>query len=153
MVLDVLFKVLPVLLLFLLGYLLGRRNFLSPTTQSELKKLVVNITLPAALFLAFARVSLQPRLLVIPVVIFSACLFVLLASYRLAPKTWLERRNFPHLMAGFEAGMLGYAIFGAVYGQENIYKFALVDLGQVREIRKMTWLSGDANHSWFSESR
>ena len=27
--------------------------------------------------------------------------------------------------------------------------FQLVDLGQMREIRKMTWLSGDANHSWF----
>ena len=24
----------------------------------------------------------------------------------------------------------------------------VVDLGQVREIHKMTWLSGDANHSW-----
>jgi hypothetical protein len=27
--------------------------------------------------------------------------------------------------------MLGYAIFGAVYGQENLFKFGLVDLGQV----------------------
>jgi len=34
-------------------------------------------------------------------------------------------------MTGFEAGMLGYAIFGTVYGQENLYKFGLVDLGQV----------------------
>jgi hypothetical protein len=34
-------------------------------------------------------------------------------------------------MTGFEAGMLGYAIFTAVYGQENLYKFGVVDLGQV----------------------
>ena len=131
MYLDVLFKVVPVLLLFLLGYALGRLKFLSPATRSELKKLVVNVTLPAVLFLAFAGVSLQLRLLIIPVMIFSACVIVLLVSYRFAPKTWSGGRYFPHLMTGFEAGMLGYAIFGAVYGQENIYKFGLIDLGQV----------------------
>jgi hypothetical protein len=38
---------------------------------------------------------------------------------------------FPSLLTGFEAGMMGYAIFGAVYGAENIYKFGIVDLGQV----------------------
>jgi malate permease and related proteins len=131
MYLDALFKVVPVILLLLLGYLLGRYNFLSLATLSDLKKLVVNITLPAALFLAFARVSLEPRLLIIPLVIFSACLLVFLASRRFAPNTWTGGRYFPYLMTGFEAGMLGYAIFGAVYGQDNIYKFGLVDLGQV----------------------
>ena len=70
-------------------------------------------------------------MLIIPAVIFSACLLVFLASYHFAPKASNASRYFPHLMAGFEAGMLGYAIFGAVYGQENIYKFGLVDLGQV----------------------
>lgn len=131
MYLNAFFKVVPVILLLLLGYLLGWRNFLSPATRADLKKLVVNITLPAALFLAFARVSLAPRLLMIPVVIFSACLIVLLASRRLSPKTWTGSQYFPYLMTGFEAGMFGYAIFGTVYGQENIFKFGLVDLGQV----------------------
>jgi hypothetical protein len=131
MYLEAFFKVLPVILLLLLGYWLGRRNFLSPATINELKKLVVNVTLPAALYLTFARVSLEPRLLVIPVVIFTACLIVFLASRRWSPDTWAERRYFPYLMTGFEAGMLGYAIFGTVYGQENLYKFGFVDLGQV----------------------
>ena len=131
MYLEALFKVVPVILLLLLGYLLGQRNFFSPSTLRELKKLVVNVTLPAALFLAFARVSLEPRLLIIPVVIFSACLIVLVASRRWVPAAWTERRYFPYMMTGFEAGMLGYAIFGTVYGQENLYKFGLVDLGQV----------------------
>jgi predicted permease len=131
MYLDALFKVIPVVLLLLLGYLLGRRNFFSPTTLKELKQLVVNVTLPAALFLAFARVSLQPHLLVIPVVIFIACLIVFTASRRWSPSNWAERQYFPYLMTGFEAGMLGYAIFGAVYGLENLFKFGLVDLGQV----------------------
>jgi hypothetical protein len=91
----------------------------------------VSVTLPAALFLAFARVELEPRLLIIPLVIFSACLIVFIASRQWVPQAWLERRYFPYLMTGFEAGMLGYAIFGAVYGQENLFKFGLVDLGQV----------------------
>lgn len=131
MVLEALFKVIPVILLLLLGYLLGQRNFFSLATIAELKKLVVNVTLPSALFLAFARVSLEPRLLVIPVVIFSACLVVFVASRRWVPAAWVEQKYFPYLMTGFEAGMLGYAIFGAVYGQDNLFKFGLVDLGQV----------------------
>lgn len=128
-----LFKVLPVLLLLLLGYGLGGRSFhflprsfLSPATLEDLKKLVVNVTLPAVLFLAFASVTLQAHLLVIPAIIFSACVGVFVLARRLSPL-----RYEPHLLTGFEAGMLGYAIFGAVYGQENIYKFGLIDLGQV----------------------
>ena len=35
------------------------------------------------------------------------------------------------LMTGFEAGMLGYAIYGGVFGQDALYRFGIVDLGQV----------------------
>jgi hypothetical protein len=37
----------------------------------------------------------------------------------------------PNLMAGFEAGMLGYALFAAVFGAAELYRFAIVDIGQV----------------------
>ena len=66
-------KVLPVILLFLLGMLLNRRQFMRPATMADLKNLVIKITLPAALFLAFSRVSLEPRHLIIVGVMFGAC--------------------------------------------------------------------------------
>ncbi len=38
---------------------------------------------------------------------------------------------------------------GTSYQQDHYTEaFQLVDLGQVREITRMTWTSGDANHSW-----
>jgi hypothetical protein len=37
----------------------------------------------------------------------------------------------PNLMAGFEAGMLGYALFAALFGAQELYRFAIVDIGQV----------------------
>lgn len=51
-------KVLPVLLLIGLGALLRRMRFLNEAAIGGFKQLVVNITLPAALFLSFAGASL-----------------------------------------------------------------------------------------------
>jgi malate permease and related proteins len=124
-------KVLPVILLFLLGMLLNRRQFMRPDTMADLKNLVIKITLPAALFLAFSRVSLEPRHLIIAVVMFGACVLALLVGRIIRPIVQVPSPYFPMLLTGFEAGMMGYAIYATVYGAENLYKFGIVDLGQV----------------------
>ena len=129
--LDSLSKVLPVILLFLLGLLLNRRRFLRPDTMTDLKNLVIKFTLPLALFLAFARVSLEPRHAVIFAALFGGCVIALLIGRLIGPLFHIPSPYFPTLMTGFEAGMLGYAIYGAVYGAENLFKFGVVDLGQV----------------------
>ena len=109
-------KVLPVILLFILGAYLRRTRFLAASTVGDLKKLIVNITLPAVLFLAFAGVNLEGRHLVIVAIVFAACLLALLLGRLIGPPLGLRSPYFPALMTGFEAGMMGYAIFGAVYG-------------------------------------
>ena len=124
-------KVLPVFLLILTGLLLRRLHFFQPSTIADLKKLIVSVTLPAALFLAFSTVQIQPAYLLIVAAFFGACLLVLLAARPLGTRVGVNSVYFPSLLTGFEAGMMGYAIFGAVYGAENIYKFGIVDLGQV----------------------
>jgi len=129
--LTALSKVLPVLLLILLGAFFRRTGFLSEDTVAGMKKLVVNVTLPAALFLAFAGVALEGRHLVLVALVFAACVLALLVARSLWLRFGFSSAYTPALMTGFEAGMMGYAIYGAVYGTANIFKFAVVDLGQV----------------------
>lgn len=129
--LTALSKVLPILLLFILGALFRKWRFLSEAAVADMKKLVVNVTLPAVLFLAFAGVTLEGRHLILVAVVFAACLLALFIGRLIGPLLGLRSRYFPPLMTGFEAGMMGYAIYAAVYGAENIFRFAVVDLGQV----------------------
>lgn len=131
MILTALSKVLPIFLLILVGILLRRMQFISWGTVEDIKKLVVNVTLPAVLFLAFAQVTVEPQYLLIVLIMFAACTLVLLLGRYLGSPLRITSPYMPSLLTGFEAGMMGYAIFGAVYGQEAIYKFGIVDLGQV----------------------
>ncbi len=128
---DAFSKVLPILLLFALGLFLQRRKFFKPDALDGLKKIVLNLALPSALFLAFSRVNFELRYLLIAAMIFAACWAVLLIGRAAQPATRLKSPYFPALLTGFEAGMLGYALYNSVYGADNLYKFGVIDLGQV----------------------
>jgi malate permease and related proteins len=122
---------LPVILLVALGNLLARLHFFSPGTVDDIKKLVVNLTLPLLLFNAFATMAFEARFLVIVGLVFLACLAVMYAARLIRPAVGIPSPYFPYMMTGFEAGMMGYAIFGSLYGLEAIGAFAIIDLGQV----------------------
>jgi hypothetical protein len=93
--------------------------------------LVIHLALPAALFLTFLRVSLEPQYAVIVGAVFAACLAVLAAGPLIGRWVGVPSPMLPYLLTGFEAGMLGYAIYGAVFGAAELYRFGIVDLGQV----------------------
>ena len=128
---DAFSRVLPVLLLVGLGALFRRQAFLSAGAIDGLRKLVLNVTLPAALFLAFLNTDLEAKYAVIVISVFGACLVVLIAGPYLRRGARVRSEAMPSLMAGFEAGMIGYALFSAIFGQDNLSRFAIVDLGQV----------------------
>jgi len=147
---DAFARVLPVLLLVGLGALFRRTGFLSGPAIDGLRKLVLNVTLPAALFLAFLRTELEAQYAVIVISIFGACLVMLAAGPWLRRGVGVKSAAMPSLMAGFEAGMIGYALYTAIFGAENLYRFAVVDLGQVLFVFfvlapvVMRWASGQA---------
>ncbi|MFO7533683.1 MAG: hypothetical protein R6W93_14590 [Candidatus Limnocylindrales bacterium] len=147
---DAFSRVLPVLLLFGLGALFRRQGFLSGGAIDGLRKLVLNVTLPAALFLAFLNTELEARYGLIIISVFGACLAVLALGPLLRRQARVRSEAMPNLMAGFEAGMLGYALYAAIFGVSELYRFAIVDLGQVLFVFfvlapvVMRWASGHA---------
>ena len=124
-------RVIPIFLLFLLGFILKKTSFIEAATASGMKKLVVNITLPTLLFRVFSNMEFGRDEILLAVMIFCICCVLLLILGALT--RYLLRRNDirTYMLGGFEAGMLGYALFLSVFGNEALPVFASVDLGQV----------------------
>ena len=120
---------LPVLAALLLGMFCREKAFLSREGVDALKKVVINITLPAVLVDAFATAQYSLSSLTIPVTVFLLCGLGLAVGFLLARLMKLGRLP-AFLATGFEAGMLGYALFALLYPEEPASTFAILDLGQ-----------------------
>ena len=129
--LEVLSKVLPVIILIIFGVFLRKTRFIEQNTVSELKKIAVNITLPATLFLTFAKTNFESRYMMVFVLVFLVCVIMLLLGKAIRRLLKQPNKYYPAIFSGFETGMMGYSLFAVVYGSANIYKLALIDLGQV----------------------
>lgn len=113
------------------GVVMARRGWLGEAAVQGLKVLITNVTLPLLLFRAFLQLEPDARNAVLALAVFAAVAVMggigalLTRALRLpTPETRL-------LFQGFEAGMLGYALFVALHGAERLPAFAALDLGQV----------------------
>lgn len=122
---------LPIILLVALGKVLQALRIINPSTVHDLKNLVVKVTLPFLLFNAFGGMHFEVQYLLIVAVVFLACCLVLALARRVPAGRFGFSPFTPFLMAGFEAGMVGYALMGALFGAQAVAAFAIVDLGQV----------------------
>jgi predicted permease len=122
-------QVLPILFLVALGYGIRRKNFLAETAIGELRKIVVNLALPAVLFTSFLNVELQSSYFFLFAFTFLLCISLFLLGKFVARHWDIRYSYFPYLTTGFEYGMLGISLFGAAYGVEKIGHIAVVDLG------------------------
>jgi hypothetical protein len=122
---------LPIICLVLLGALLGKRNYISPPMIEGLKRIVSSVSLPALLFLAFSRISIEGRLGILAFTVFISCGVLALIAHIPIRLFSLPKQTTIFLFQGFEAGMLGYALFTSLYGTKALPAFASADLGQV----------------------
>ena len=128
---TVLEKALPVFVMLALGVLCRRKGIVSREGISAMKTFVVNITLPAVMFSAFASAEYSPGGVWITLMMFSICIMMLLLGVAGCRMLNVPGRLSPYLSTGFEAGMLGYALFVLLFPTDKTSSFAIVDLGQV----------------------
>ncbi|MEG1525720.1 MAG: AEC family transporter [Clostridia bacterium] len=125
----VLEAVLPVFMVIALGYLFGRKQWISTAAVDGMKQFVVNITLPAVLFSAFYTATYDRTILACSAVMFCACVLGLLCGWLLRKMLRGHQPMLPFLTTGFEAGMLGYALYLVLFGENQINNFAMLDFG------------------------
>ena len=128
---DVLRTILPVVVMLLIGIVCRRTGLISREGIGALKNVVVNITLPAVLLNAFATTSYTFMDVVVPLLMFGVCLVAWALGKAGGKALHMPSRFVPFLTTGFEAGMLGYALFNMLYGADRTAEFARIDLGQV----------------------
>ena len=128
---EILQTVLPVVLMLMIGMICRNRKLISREGIRSLKNVVVNISLPAVLLNAFATTTYTFMDIVIPLMMFLVCLAAWGMGKAAGKVLHLNSRFVPYLTTGFEAGMLGYALFEMLYGSSRTASFARIDLGQV----------------------
>ena len=122
---------LPIFFLIAVGCLLGKTGFFTFEMIEGLKKIVAFIALPALLFGAFSRVHVDGNLGLLAIGVYAACGVMGLIGHLVGRMARLPRPSTVFLFQGFEAGMLGYGLFVALFGQSALSSFATADLGQV----------------------
>lgn len=129
-VIAVLETALPVFLALGMGMLCRSKGFLSRDGVDALKKVVLNLTLPFVLLEAFATAEYTTAALLLPLLMFGICCLALGLGFVAVKIFHLKGRLVPFLFSGFEAGMLGYALFVLLFPQRSVSDFALPDIGQ-----------------------
>jgi len=129
--LMVLEKAIPLVMMILLGVILKNLRFLRESTLADIKKLIVNISLPATLFMTFANTDFHRQYVALIGIVFLFCVGMLFLGGRGGHNILPENPVYPALYSGFEAGMMGYALFASFFAKEELFKFAIIDIGQV----------------------
>lgn len=127
---TVLQTALPVFAALVLGVICRSKGFLTRDGIDTLKKVVLNLTLPFVLVEAFATAEYTSAAILLPLVMFAVCCLALALGFLVIRLSKMNSRLAPFLASGFEAGMLGYALFALLFPERSMSEFALPDIGQ-----------------------
>lgn len=127
--LEMLGKIMPIIGLFLLGYLIRKKKSLTKESIYGFKLFVVQLALPAVLFKTFMEITIDSSFVfLVGLIIVMLCLMMLLGIIvsRFIQEEFILVR---YLSTGFAFGLLGIPLFSVVFGEENLGILSVIGLG------------------------
>ncbi len=127
--LEILERIIPIILLCCLGILLRYKKTFSEESIHNIKKLVINIALPAVLFKTFLVMEINREDVFLSIAIIILLLLFFIAGRSLNKISWLAHTLNPYLSTSFAYGLLGIPLFSIVFGEENLGVISIFGLG------------------------
>lgn len=124
-------RIMPIFILLFIGFYAKKSKMFSDSFIDGLKILIVNIALPAVLFDVFSTMTLQVAYLLLFVLIFIYCTILYglgIGLHKLFPNSF-RRFYTKGYMTGFEFGMIGVGLFGAIWGMDQLPVIMLIAFG------------------------
>lgn len=128
---ELLQRLLPILFLILLGMGINKTQILSSEVITGLKTIIIKIALPVILFRSFATMTLEVSYLILFILIFVYCCLLYLlgeVANKVLPKMF-KRSCTGGYFTGFEFGMIGVGLFGAIWGVDQLPVIMLIGFG------------------------
>ena len=124
-------KLMPILILLSIGFVAKKKNLFSEVFVQGLKVLIINIALPAVLFDAFSMMEFRLSYLLLFIIMFTYCVILYMIGnglHKFLPNTF-HWKNTKGYMTGFEFGMIGVGLFGAIWGMDHLWIIMLIAFG------------------------
>ncbi len=130
----VLEKVLPIIVIFIIGFLLKKFKILKKEDSGVLSRLILNIVVPAIIIDAIWSMSFEYSLFFIPlsaIIIVASLLFI---GYFSAQVLRLKGKTFASFIITFptlEIGTIGYAFMLAAFGKIGLSRIVIFDAANI----------------------
>lgn len=127
----IVFRVLPVVLLIGLGVFFDKTRFVSADVVSGLKKLIMDLAFPCLLFLIFMRSEMKPSYMLIALAVFVISCAGLGMGFLFKRLQRSANPFYPSVFSSFVTGILGFSLYISVFGADQLYKLAIIDIGNL----------------------
>lgn len=122
-------RVLPIILLFSLGIMFKKRNYMSADGIKLFKKFVVDFALPSVLFITFYEMDFKLEyltLMFLMLLLYSIILFA--GKYIINRFSKISHIYNPFMSTGYAFGLVGVPLYTIIHGEENMGIFSIMGL-------------------------